>query len=55
MMWFQDSVTLHRLILEYPGIFISETQLKLFETFGAEISPTIYRILETMRYSPQKI
>ena len=51
-----EQIVLLRLIMEYPGIYVSEIQVKLFEMFGVDVSaPTICRTLKAMGCSRQKI
>ena len=51
-----EQIVLLRLILEYPDIYLSEIQSKLFNTFGAEVSASTFcRTLKAMGCSRQKI
>ena len=51
-----EQLILLRLILEHPGIYLSEIQSKLFDIFRVEVSaPTICRTLKVMGCSQQKI
>lgn len=51
-----EQIVLLRMILEHPGIYLSEIQVKLFEMFGVDVSaPTICRTLKAMGCSRQKI
>ena len=51
-----EQLTLLRLILEYPGIYLHELQCKLFHVFGVEVSvSTICRTLKLMGCTRQKI
>ena len=51
-----EQIVLLRMILEHPGIYLSEIQVKLFERFGVDVSaPTICRTLKAMGCSRQRI